>query len=335
MKKCISFLLALLLSLSVLLTGCDSPADILDDQVEQMASEFSEQAHLTPEMKDAMDMLDLMLDQYVSGLQKPSADSIPQTTLDVDDTSTFASVEDACTSLADMKAVLLQAMADTEGSVQFYALDSYYTNDVLYDVVFNQLYDTYMIEAMGMTEYRVTTQPAEGNKIAVQVEFHYFKDKYTLDQVKDMKDRTLVKAKELVRDLKLPNLTPFERVQAVNAYLMDNCVYPDQEPYSPESHSPYGALIEQSAVCEGYARAAQLIFGLCDVPSFYVVGDTPGGGHAWNLVQLDGNWYQLDVTWNDVDTNPNMYFLVTDDYMALSRTWDRQRYPATAATPYQ
>ena len=234
-----------------------------------------------------------------------------------------------------MKQLLLEAMTDTLASVQFYAPNSYYTNDVLYSVIFEQLCDEYMIQTMGMQEYRVTTMPVAGHNTAVQVEFCYFQNQYTLQQVQDMKNETLSKAKALVRDLNLPNLTVFERIQAVNDYLTANCVYPDTEPYSCESHSPYGALIEQSAVCEGYARAAQLIFELCDVPSYYVVGETPNGGHAWNLVQVDGNWYQLDVTWNDTTSNPNMYFLVTDDYMALSRTWDRQKYPVTATTPYQ
>ena len=330
MKK----LLIVLLALVMVLAGCGSASDILDDNVQLMASEYSENVKLTPEMKDALDMLDMMLDQYVGGLQKPASSEIPQTTLDADKTELFESTETECTTEDEMKDILLQAMTDTEGSVQFLASDAFYSNDVLYDVIFNQLCDTYMIETMGMQEYWVTTMPSEGQKTAVQVEFHYFQDKYSLDQVKDMKRETLNKAKELVRDLHLANLNGYERVVAINDYLIDNCVYPDKEPYSCESHSPYGALIEQSAVCEGYARAAQLLFELCDVPSYYVVGETTGGGHAWNLVELDNNWYQLDVTWNDVDSSPNMYFLVTDDYMSLSRTWDRQKYPATPTTNY-
>ena len=334
MKKIISLLLALVL-VAAPLAGCDAPADLMDDQVDLLASDYAENANLTPEMKDALDKLDLMLNQYVSGLGKPSAGSVPQFKLDVDGTELFKDTQIECATEADMKALLLKTMTDTEGVVQFYAMDAYYSNDVLYDVIFNQLCDSYMLETMGMQEYWVTTMPVEGGKTAVQVEFHYFQDKYTLEQVKDMKRETEKKAKELVRDLKLPNLGGYERIEAVNAYLMDNCVYPDQEPYSCESHTPYGALIEKSAVCEGYARAAQMIFELCSVPSYYVVGDTPNGGHAWNLVQIGQDWYQLDITWNDADGSPNMYFLVTDDYMALSRTWDRQKYPASALKPYQ
>jgi transglutaminase/protease-like cytokinesis protein 3 len=335
MKKMLSLLLALALTVSALLAGCSEPSDIMDGKVEQMASEYVENAKLTPEMKDALDKMDLMLEQYVSGLKKPSAGDIPQTKLDVDGKELFKDTSITCATVADMKALLLQSMTNTEGVVQFFAPNSYYTNDVLYDVIFNQLCDSYMLETMGMQEYWVTTMELEDQKTAVQVEFHYFQDQYTLEQVADMKRQTEHKAKELVRSLQLPNLTVVERIKAVNSYLIDNCEYPDKEPYSCESHTPYGALIQQSAVCEGYARAAQLIFELSDVPSHYVVGDTPGGGHAWNLVQVDQQWYQLDITWNDADAAPNMYFLVTDDYMALSRTWDRQKYPASATKSYQ
>ena len=87
-------------------------------------------------------------------------------------------------------------------------------------------------------------------------------------------------------------------------------------------------------VCEGFAKATQLLFTLCGVESYYVIGDTPTGGHGWNIVKVNGNYYQLDVTWNDADGSPNQYFLVTDDYMSLSRTWDRSKYPKTSNKPY-
>lgn len=325
-------IIVIVLAMLLCMWGCDSPSDIMDDKVDQLASEYAENAKLTPEMKDALDVLDLMLEEYVSGLKKPAAGDISQIKLD-ESSDLFQSVEKECATEAEMKALLLQAMTDTEEYVEFYASNGFYSNDVLYEVIFNQLCDSYMIETMGMQKYVVTTMKVGEQKTAVRVEFHYFQDQYSMEQVKDMKRQTQNKAKELVRSLNLPNLSVYERVQAVNGYLIDHCVYP-KEPYSCESHTPYGALIEQSAVCEGYARAAQLIFELCDVPSYYVVGETPGGGHAWNLVQVDNAWYQLDITWNDVDTNPNMYFLVTDAHMALSRTWDQQKYPASATQNY-
>ena len=66
----------------------------------------------------------------------------------------------------------------------------------------------------------------------------------------------------------------------------------------------------------------------------------PDGGHAWNLVRLDGEWYHMDVTWNDGgaewDENArSAYLLVTDDFMRQSRVWDEAVYPASAEEAYR
>ena len=66
----------------------------------------------------------------------------------------------------------------------------------------------------------------------------------------------------------------------------------------------YGALVQGKAVCAGYTRAYQLLMQRVGIPTWYVTGDSfdPYGtlvAHAWNLVQLDGEWYYTDVTWDD------------------------------------
>lgn len=71
-----------------------------------------------------------------------------------------------------------------------------------------------------------------------------------------------------------------------------------------------------------------------NVPCDIEVGECiNGGGHAWNLVQLDGEWYQMDVTWND-GGNWQEFFLVTDDFMRQSRTWNESQYPVSADKAY-
>lgn len=60
----------------------------------------------------------------------------------------------------------------------------------------------------------------------------------------------------------------------------------------------------ESPVCEGYARAFQVLCDEAGIPCVLVDGnavssDGSGGPHMWNNVQLDGKWYAVDVTWND------------------------------------
>ena len=66
------------------------------------------------------------------------------------------------------------------------------------------------------------------------------------------------------------------------------------------AHSIDGVFHGTEAVCEGYAKAFHLLANYADIESIYAVGYGDGGGHAWNLVCLDGEWYNMDVTWDDL-----------------------------------
>lgn len=333
-KKYIFVLTIIALCLAIL-SGCDN-ATIIDEQVNDLVADYL-QNHTVPSggQSNVTDTLDLMLDNYVSGLKKPDLDDIQDIVITPDDKSDlFDTVDDDCRTLAEMKDFILKGLTETTDKINFYIPSSIYSSEILYDVIFNQLCEEYMIETMGMQSYTVTTMMSENDRLCVNIDFSYFGDKYSIDDVKEMKKQSLAKAKNIIQDLDLANKTAYECVKAVNQYLCDNCVYPDNEPYTLESHSIYGALIEKSAVCEGYARTAELIFSLCNMDSYYVVGETPQGGHAWNLVNVDGQYYQLDITWNDTSYQPNAYFLVTDSIMSYSRTWDASKYPASAGSPY-
>lgn len=62
-------------------------------------------------------------------------------------------------------------------------------------------------------------------------------------------------------------------------------------------------------VCEAYAESFTYIInrlGVSGLEAVTVVGTAGGGGHAWNMVRVNGAWYFLDITWNNLDdTNPN------------------------------
>lgn len=160
---------------------------------------------------------------------------------------------------------------------------------------------------------------------------------YTMDTAAliALKAATEAEVKEAVAKIDVTGMSDYEIVCAVNDYLCDVSYYPPNEPYAPETHTAYGALENGVSVCEGYACAAKLLLNAFGIPCDIQIGVcTNGGGHAWNLVKLDGQWYQLDVTWNDGSTDRDDYLLVTDEYMKRSRTWDYGNYPASATQPY-
>lgn len=90
-------------------------------------------------------------------------------------------------------------------------------------------------------------------------------------------------------------MSEYEKCKYVYEWLAKNNVY--GAPNGGLSHSAYAAFaIGESPVCEGYAKAAQIIFQNIGVNSIYVDGRLRGGKHAWNLVKIEGKYYYFDVT---------------------------------------
>lgn len=80
-------------------------------------------------------------------------------------------------------------------------------------------------------------------------------------------------------------------------------------------------FLNRETVCQGYASAMQYLMSLLDVPCVIVTGTANGGPHAWNMVQLDGEWYYVDVTWGNSayhDENENDVKYVEYDYLNVT-----------------
>ncbi len=97
--------------------------------------------------------------------------------------------------------------------------------------------------------------------------------------------------------------------------LAERVIYDLEAEYS---QSAYSALLGGSTVCAGYARAFQFLMNECGIPCCYCTG-TCGGSHAWNLVMLDGEYYNVDLTWDDACSSYD-YFNRTDEDFAGTHT---------------
>lgn len=93
----------------------------------------------------------------------------------------------------------------------------------------------------------------------------------------------------------------YDKEVYVHNALLDRIEYDLQAPYN---QSAYSALVNGRTVCAGYARAFQYIMTQLGVPCYYCTGYS-GQNHAWNIIRLDGEFYNVDTTWDD--TNPNTY----------------------------
>ena len=98
-----------------------------------------------------------------------------------------------------------------------------------------------------------------------------------------------------------PEMSEYEMEKALHDMLAVHVTYVS----TSNAHNAYGALVEGKAVCEGYAEALQCLLhrvGIQSVEIFgYGINPATGLGepHAWNAVRIDGEYYLVDLTWND------------------------------------
>lgn len=84
----------------------------------------------------------------------------------------------------------------------------------------------------------------------------------------------------------------YEKELAIYLYLIGHC---DFLVDVPRSITASAAICDGSAHCEGYANGLCLLLRCCGIPCVAVWSDD----HVWNCVQLDGEWYACDATWDD------------------------------------
>lgn len=160
------------------------------------------------------------------------------------------------------------------------------------------------------------------------------------------KDKTILEAASAVIASEITNdMEPWEKELALHDWIIYNVDY-DPETLSshptatpdPDGDTPYGPLVNGVGVCGGYSSTFKLFMDMVGIPCVTVPGLANNGEeHAWNKVQLDGDWYCVDTTWDDpTDADPyHVYFNVRDAYLELiGFQWDKTASPKADGTKY-
>lgn len=116
-------------------------------------------------------------------------------------------------------------------------------------------------------------------------------------------------------------LDEYSREKLVHDLLVKTAEYDtvaaDDHKKYPDAYGIYGFFVDKKAVCSGYAPATKLILNRVGIECRIVNGTSGGTGHMWNMVRINGQWYQLDVTQDDPITK-NASGLIYYDYFNLT-----------------
>lgn len=138
----------------------------------------------------------------------------------------------------------------------------------------------------------------------------------------------LERFQRILQEENLANVDDFQKVRKIHRVLCDMLTYSNDEA------DVFRSVIKGNGLCDAYARGFKILCDLTQVECRYIVGKARDGkdkeyeSHAWNMVKLDGEYYNVDVTWDDISQN-YLYFLVPD--AELSKTHMAETMPRPKA----
>lgn len=119
----------------------------------------------------------------------------------------------------------------------------------------------------------------------------------------------------------------YSRVKYIHDTVIRNCSYFENvNDESQFAYSAAGPLVYKRGVCEGYAKAFCYLVQSVGIPCFCVSGTAVNSkgqtdNHMWNVVQINGNWYNVDVTWDDPVAEPGSGALSYDYFLKGDRIY--------------
>ena len=144
----------------------------------------------------------------------------------------------------------------------------------------------------GIRTYQVSIGPRNNGS-------YYIDTFQTQEQVEKAKSYLEDVRKQMAEQIATDGI--YRKIGKVHNWLVEVVSYDNT---SKNQHTIYGALADNKAVCEGYARAFKYLMDASGIPCVLVSGTATNSqgeeeSHAWNYVQINENWYAVDVTWDD------------------------------------
>ena len=168
---------------------------------------------------------------------------------------------------------------------------------------------------------------ADGHIVAVGT----FNITYVLSSMQDALFKEYSDA--AVSMLQFEGKTEYERACAVYGYIINHAQYGNLG----TGYWAYGPLVEGKGLCDGTAQLVYHLMLRAGIDCRYLIGYSGGGPetgvplHAWNIVKVDGKWYNVDATF-DLRGNPSSPYYDTTElngvgwFLKCDRNFETDRY---------
>ena len=123
------------------------------------------------------------------------------------------------------------------------------------------------------------------------------------------------------------NLSDYEKELYIHDKLAQNVTYSNLEDLPRAYHTAEGPFLENIGVCDGFTKTLQILYDQVGIDSIIVLGVLDDNPHAWNLVNIEDNWYHVDLTSSrsiveETGIITHAYFNLSDERMKKIATFD-------------
>ena len=229
--------------------------------------------------------------------------------------------EQTVTNLVDLQKIIQVDLANRETNFKlYYTGDTTQMTDNL-QTVFKQARQTndYLNTSLTSWEYNVS---GTTRKATLEFTVGYLTTKAQENYID-------ARVKALVPTLISSDMSDVAKEKAIHDWLIKHIAYD----YTLKQRTAYTALTTGKTVCTGYTMLMNKMLTQAGIKSYIITGNLSETGssipntekenHVWNLVQIDNQWYHLDVTndWNNPDSH--MFFNKGSAFMHKKGfTWD-------------
>ncbi|MFP4016104.1 MAG: transglutaminase domain-containing protein [Halanaerobiales bacterium] len=176
-------------------------------------------------------------------------------------------------------------------------------------------------------DWKIRLQGSSGD-VEIRLNFNYYNDSsdddYVFQRVEAINDSILNRS-----------MNVHQKIKTITDYIAVNVKYDDYQ----QRYSAYNA-IQGRSTCQGYALLTYLMLKQSGIENQIIVGKIDNENHAWNLVNVSGNYYHLDLTqissyyhkYNELLYNE---YLVNDSALQIRYSWNQNDYPGSSRSYYQ
>lgn len=172
-------------------------------------------------------------------------------------------------------------------------------NEIMTDILLSRP-DIFYIEP----EYSYTKYRTSDHVITVTPEYYYAKSTINRrrEELNSESDRLLAGLSDSWSDAQKA------------LYIHDKLALTMEYDENNEIRSAYEGIVTKKALCVSYAMAYKYLMDKVGIKCVCVTSTEMS--HCWNMAEINGEWYHIDVTWDDL--LPNFQGMVSHDLFMLS-----------------